>query len=324
MTGRRILGAALAAATYLVIGAGSAHAATTCTWGGTPDNPTGTTTNHPGITSTPAPVPMEFRASGKLAGGRGCHGRFGFSGQMNAGSTCGLVSFQGRARGIRGVTRFAGVSGAGAAPARLYDRRGRVVGSENAQFLTGSDVSSCNTPEGMTGNRFSSVIVLFGHRNAARRKRARGPNRFEGTCHLTGELRFHDPLGNLPRTTSFTDSGNGTCTGTLNGAPMNDLPVVNSVNGSGFLSCAGGHASTADTLTFARGRHGTQVHIATESAGALTQLVGHVRGASSGHGVVQVSLLPYTNQATLEACQAGSLTSARYDVEARTITPLAG
>jgi hypothetical protein len=267
---------------------------------------------------------MAFRATGQLGGGRGCRGKFSFVGQMNAGSTCALVSFQGRAKGIRGVNRFAGASGAGAAPARLYDRRGNVVGSENAQFLTGSDVSSCNTSQGMTENRFSSVIVLFGHRKAARRRVARPPNRFEGTCRLTGELRFRDPLGNLPRTTSFTDSGSGTCTGTLNGAPMNDLPVVNSVSGSGLLSCAGGHASTADTLTFARGKRGTQVHITTESAGALTQLVGHVQGAASGHGLVQVSLLPYTDQATLAACQAGSLTSARYDVLARTITPLAG
>lgn len=323
MTGRRILAVAVAAAAYLVIGAGPANAATTCTWGGTPDNPTGRTTNHPGLTNTPAPVPMAFHATGKLAGGRGCHGSFRFSGQMNAGSTCGLVTFQGRARGIRGVSRFAGVSAAGAAPARLYDRHGNVVGSENAQFLTGSDVSSCNTPRGMTGNRFSSVIVLLGKRHA-RRRRAHGPNRFEGTCRLTGVLHFKDPLGNLPRFTSFTDSQSGTCTGTLNGAPMHDLPVVNSVDGSGLLSCAGGRASTADTLTFARGRHGTQVHITTESAGALTQLVGHVRGAASGDGVVEVSLLPYTDQATLVACQAGNLTSARYDVLARTITPLAG
>jgi hypothetical protein len=131
----------------------------------------------------PAPAPMAFKATGSLSGGPRCRGTFKFAGQMNAGSTCALVSFQGVARGLPGVARFAGVSAAGVAPARLYDRRGRVVGSENAQFLTGSDVSSCNTPAGMTGNRFSSVIVLWGHRRARHRTSPRrAPNQFEGTC----------------------------------------------------------------------------------------------------------------------------------------------
>jgi hypothetical protein len=173
---------------------------------------------------------------------------------------------------------------------------------------------------GLAAATATLIVAGTGSAQAANKR----PNQFEGTCHLTGDLSFRDPLGNLPRMTSFTDLGTGTCTGTLNGAPMNDLPVVNSVAGSGFLSCAGGRASTSDTLTFARGRRGTQVHITTESAGALTQLVGHVRGAASGDGVVYVSLLPYTDQGTLAACQAGALRTARYDVTARTITPLAG
>jgi hypothetical protein len=104
---------------------------------------------------------MKFKATGDLAGGPGCSGRFEFSGWEDAGSSCAFVTFEGTAMGLPGVARFAGVSLGGFAPARLYDKRGNVVGSENAQFLTGADVSDCATPEGMTGNRFSSVIVLF-------------------------------------------------------------------------------------------------------------------------------------------------------------------
>jgi hypothetical protein len=147
------------AATLVLTGAGPARAARTCTWGGTPDAPTGVTSNDPGLTDLPAAAPLSFRATGVLGGG--CSGRFTFTGVMDAGSTCGLVSFHGTARGLPGVARFAGVSIAGFAPARLYDRAGNVVGSENAQFLTGSDVAACNTPQGMTGNRFSSVIELL-------------------------------------------------------------------------------------------------------------------------------------------------------------------
>ena len=152
------IGSAAVAAVALV-GAGPAGAATTCTWGGTPDAPAGVTSNHPGLTDLPAPGPLSFRATGALGGG--CSGRFTFTGVMDAGSTCGLVVFHGTAHGIPGVASFAGVSVAGFAPARLYDRAGNVVGSENAQFLTGSDATACGTPEGMTGNRFSSVIELF-------------------------------------------------------------------------------------------------------------------------------------------------------------------
>jgi hypothetical protein len=172
-----------------------------------------------------------------------------------------------------------------------------------------------------------SMLALVGWGGAsagARYKTKAPPNWFEGTCHLTGVLRFDKPLGNVPRSTTFTDVASGTCTGTLNGVPMHELPVTNDVAGSGLLSCAAGHATTADTLTFARGRRGVRVHIFTDSAGALTQLLGHVRGAVSGDGVVEVSLLPYTDQSTLAACQAATVSTARYDVEARTITPLVG
>jgi hypothetical protein len=80
---------------------------------------------------------------------------------MDAGTTCGLISFHGVAKGLPGVARFAGVSIGGVAPARLYDRAGHVVGSENAQFLTNAPFSECMTPEGLERNNFSSVIELL-------------------------------------------------------------------------------------------------------------------------------------------------------------------
>jgi hypothetical protein len=79
---------------------------------------------------------------------------------MDAGTSCGFIAFHGVARGIPGVARFAGVSVAGVAPARLYDRAGNVVGSENAQFLTNAPFSDCMTPAGLERNNFSSVIEL--------------------------------------------------------------------------------------------------------------------------------------------------------------------
>jgi len=227
------------------------------------------------------------------------------------------VTFHGRARGIRGVARFAGASAAGVAPARLYDKRGNVVGSENAQFLTGSDVAACNTPEGMTGNHFSSVIVLFGDRG----RRQRRANSFDGTCRLSGAFRFDTPVDNQMRERTFTDTAAGTCTGSLNGGPEREHEVVNSVRGSGMLSCAGGETMSADTLIFDRR---TTIHIRTTSAGVLAEFVGHFQGEVSGGGVVEVNLLPYFDQSMVAACQAGALREVRYDLVARTVTPMVG
>jgi hypothetical protein len=151
--------------------------------------------------------------------------------------------------------------------------------------------------------------------------RADARNTFDGTCRLSGELRFREPLGNAPRATTFTDTAVGTCTGTLNGVPVNDVPVANRASGSGTLSCLAGHATTADTLTFARR---SRLRILTDITGGLTQFAGRFRGAVSGDGIVEVNVLPYADQPLLEACQAQALRAARYDLVARTITPVVG
>jgi len=150
---------------------------------------------------------------------------------------------------------------------------------------------------------------------------AKGPNTFEGTCRLSGVLVFDQPLGNDLRTTTFTDTASGTCSGTLNGVPGDSIPVINSVTGSGTLSCLAGETTTDDTLTFAR-RY--PIRIFTDAVGGLTQFVAHSKGAVSGEAVVEVDFLPYFDQSTMAACQAGTLSSARYDLIAHTITPLVG
>ena len=166
-----------------------------------------------------------------------------------------------------------------------------------------------------------AVSIVAAGWGAAAAGAAKGPNSFEGTCMLSGELVFDQPLGNDLRTTTFTDTASGTCSGTLNGVPGDSIPVVNSVTGSGTLSCLAGQTTTVDTLTFARHY---PIRIFTDAVGGLTQFVAHSRGAVSGEAVVEVDVLPYFDQSTMEACQAGTLKSARYDLIAHTITPLVG
>jgi hypothetical protein len=150
------------AAVILAAGAGTASAdgRKICTWGGTPLTPTGESNQYPGVTNTPSPVPMYFRASGPLGGD--CHGTLTFDGVEDAGSMCSLITFHGQAYGLPGVSSFAGVAAAGVSPGRLYDRHGNLVGQEDTQFLTNPDaLSECNTPQGITHNNFSTVIELF-------------------------------------------------------------------------------------------------------------------------------------------------------------------
>jgi hypothetical protein len=161
---RAMIGASSLAAAILALSVGTASAAASkiCTWGGTPLAPTGKNVQYPGVSNTPSPVPMYFRATGPLGGD--CDGTLTFIGVEDPGSTCSLITFHARAYGLPGVASVVGVAAVGASPGRLYDRQGNLVGQEQTQFLTNSDaVSQCNTPEGITHNNFSTVIELFGN-----------------------------------------------------------------------------------------------------------------------------------------------------------------
>jgi hypothetical protein len=146
-------------------GAASAQASATCTWGGTPAEPTGKVWYAgQGITNTPSTEPLPFVATGPLAGD--CGGTLTYRGVQGTGSSCAFGPFEAKVTGLRGVVRAAGDNLVGRVPALLYDKAGTVVGSENPQVLTSGTeqnlVTSCNSPEGFKEGNFSSVIELFG------------------------------------------------------------------------------------------------------------------------------------------------------------------
>lgn len=159
-----IIALAAASVASASLGAGPAGATTTCTWAGTPVEPTGTFTLTPGVTDVPSAGPLKFKATGRLGGQ--CAGTVTFTGQFDAGATCAFSSAEGTVKGLHGVARFWG-KGAQLFPSVLYDRSGNVVGSENAQIMTAANrphTTDCTTPEGFRGGwpgMFSSVIELF-------------------------------------------------------------------------------------------------------------------------------------------------------------------
>jgi hypothetical protein len=154
----------VASAAFAAWNTAPAAAATTCTWGGTPAQPTGTFVLKTGLTNTPAAEPLEFSATARLGGGLGCVGKVTFTGQFHAGSTCNSQSWDGRVKGLPGVARFAGSGAAVLSHTSMYDDAGNLVGSEQAvvQALPGdSELTDCNTPEGFTHGHFSSTLELY-------------------------------------------------------------------------------------------------------------------------------------------------------------------
>lgn len=138
-------------------------AGTTCTWGGTAADPTGTFSITPGLTDTPSAQPSRFFVTGSLSGGPGCSGTLTYVGQIDAGGTCAYNFFDGAAHGIPGVHSFAGVGAGPLGPARLYDRNVAVVASENADVTTARNVPhflDCSSAAGFGGGNFHSVIVF--------------------------------------------------------------------------------------------------------------------------------------------------------------------
>jgi hypothetical protein len=138
-------------------------ATTTCTWGGTPAAPTGNFTINPGITNLPAPGALKFRATGELSGGGRCTGTMTFIGQIDAGSICSLVSFEGVVKGLPGVATYWG-KGSLLVPELLYDAAGNVVGSDQPEVLTPENqpkFTDCETASGFTGGSFAATVELF-------------------------------------------------------------------------------------------------------------------------------------------------------------------
>lgn len=170
----RSIALAIAVMALVLVPASASSAAsqgnTVCTWGGTPTAPTGSITFTPGYTNTPSPTPISFTATGPLGGG--CTGKLTFTGVIDPGGTClANAPFHAKATGLPPVKTAEGGPGvAGSGPVLLYDAQGKVVGSEQAQFLTAAAAdpndpgyTACNTPQGLTHANWSDTIEIFAH-----------------------------------------------------------------------------------------------------------------------------------------------------------------
>ena len=137
-----------------------------CTWGGTPDHPTGIVTFDPGITDPPSAGPIATHAWGPLEV-PGCHGTMTFDGFGRAGASCQSVIFEGPVHGLPGVTRLFGPGIGPQVQEFLYDRDGNVVGSDQPLVKAvgnsppDNNAPDCNTSEGFQRSPFSSTVEFY-------------------------------------------------------------------------------------------------------------------------------------------------------------------
>jgi hypothetical protein len=151
---------------------------------------------------------------------------------------------------------------------------------------------------------------------------------FDGTCALSGAFSFDPTLGVELQATDLKDRAAGACTGTLDGVYRVDTPVQLKASGSGTLSCFAGEASTEGVVIFTKGTSresdDSKIGFSTQGTAAALESIVYFRGTVSGQGVAYVTFLPYADESGMQACQAGELQAARYDVDLRTLTPVVG
>jgi hypothetical protein len=144
---------------------------------------------------------------------------------------------------------------------------------------------------------------------------ANAANTVSGACSIAGSASFGpNGLTATPQNLTYNFSGTGSCSGTLNGAPITNAPVSTSVNGSGTLSCAGSVATTGTgTLTFPA--QGVSIGFSIALAGAGSEVAFELTGNGGGAGAGHASFATNGTRAT-ECNTPSGLNNLGFSVEA--------
>jgi hypothetical protein len=163
----------------------------------------------------------------------------------------------------------------------------------------------------------SGAIVAFGDTSGTT---------FDGTCQLSGKVRFTPALTGAPQNGKVAGTLAGTCSGTLTDArgrsrSLSDARVGSIVHSQGLESCGAGRGSGAGYLSFGSRRlRFTYDEVRTGPALTL-QVTGARGGSAAAQGNVSPSADPV---ATLQACGAAGLTEAPVDARVATTSPMSG
>jgi hypothetical protein len=110
-----------------------------------------------------------------------------------------------------------------------------------------------------------------------------------GECNIAGTATFSpNGLTATPQTLTYNFGGNGTCTGTLNGAPIIQAPVSAGATGTGTLSCAGAVA-TGGTGQLSFPNQGVTIGFHIDLVGVGSEVAFTITGNGGGNGVGHAS-----------------------------------
>jgi hypothetical protein len=132
---------------------------------------------------------------------------------------------------------------------------------------------------------------------------ASADNTVSGACTLSGTANFNSPLTAQPGANGYSFTGSGTCSGTLNGAPITNAPASASASGTGTLSCTAS-ASTVGTGTLTV--NGVAIGFQIKLVGTGTEVTFALTGNTGGAGVGHASFVLDAQQAATQCAGAGA------------------
>jgi hypothetical protein len=149
---------------------------------------------------------------------------------------------------------------------------------------------------------------------------------FDGSCQLSGGVRFQPLLTTSPHDGSVSARAEGTCSGTLTDAHGNTRSVASETatavaHSAGLESCAFGKATGDGELDLAR----TRIRFTYDETRTGPALVLSAKGARGGSAIIEGNVSPSANPVSvLEACGSGGLAAAPIDVRLATTPAIAG
>ena len=147
---------------------------------------------------------------------------------------------------------------------------------------------------------------------------ASAANTVSGECNIAGTATFSpNGLTATPQTLSYNFGGTGTCTGTLNGAPILNAPVSAGANGTGTLSCAGAVA-TGGTGVLIFPNHNVTINFGIDLVGTGSEVEFVITGNGGGNGVGHATFGENALRAT-ECANASGVNSLGFAVQAAAV-----
>lgn len=153
----------------------------------------------------------------------------------------------------------------------------------------------------------------------------RAPTTFDGSCELSGTVRFKPPMTNEPQSGRVKGRLRGECTGTLTGRKgtrsIDGKRVKSRVHSSGLESCTAGRGEGAGYLDFGKSR----LRFTYDEVRMGPVLVLDAEGAAGGSAVAEGNVSASEDPGPiLEACGSDGLRRAPVDVTLRTTPSMSG